>query len=234
MSRAAHCPRPLLLRVFSLLSGLTTPPPIRSIRVQNNLNIHAPHAKLPRVNHSGTADGNASVEPSKPTLALPAPLPETGKPVTAANGHKPGQFTGEIVKRTRPQTYRNVVSLLASGISDREIADRCRVSKNTVGAIRERESATIDAKKNDLAHRMLRISRDASEFVEDKLPKATLMQAAAVMGISADKAAELTQTPMVQVAVVNMPTPQDREERRAIHDRLDDIARRLNARKDSE
>lgn len=159
------------------------------------------------------------------TLALPAP------PSINSNGHKRGQFTGVIVKRTRPQTYRNIVALIAQGVSDNQIAAICKVSRSTVPAIRERESTAIEQQKQDLAHRLLRITRDASEYVEDKLPKATVMQAATVMGISADKAlALLGQTQGVNVAVVNMPTEADREERRAIHDRLDAISRRLAER----
>jgi hypothetical protein len=146
-----------------------------------------------------------------------------------ANGHKPaGQFTGEIVKRTRPQTYRKVVQLIAAGASDREIAARCKVSASTVVAIKLREAATIEAQKQDLAHRLLRITRDASEYVEDKLPKASLMQAATVMGISADKALALSGAlPGVQVAIVNMPSDADREKQRAIDDKLDAIFRAL-------
>jgi hypothetical protein len=165
-------------------------------------------------------------------LALPAPAAiQERPPATNGNGHKRGKFTGEIVKRTRPQTYRNIVALIAQGVSDNQIAAICKVSRSTVPAIRVRESETIEHQKQDLAHRLLRITRDASEYVEDKLPKASLMQAATVMGISADKALALSGAlPGVQVAVVNMPTDQDREERRAIHDRLDDIARRLRAK----
>jgi len=67
--------------------------------------------------------------------------------------------------------------------------------------------------------------------MEETIGKAGLRDAAIGTGVAVDKMLALTgQTPAVQIANIVMPSEQDREERRAIHDRLDAIARRLATR----
>jgi hypothetical protein len=64
----------------------------------------------------------------------------------------------------------------------------------------------------------------------ETIGKAGLRDAAIGTGIAVDKMLALTdQSPAVQVAVVNMPSEAEREERRQLHDKLDAIARRLAA-----
>ena len=64
--------------------------------------------------------------------------------------------------------------------------------------------------------------------MSEKIGKASLRDAAIGTGIAVDKMLALTgQTPTVQIANLVMPTEAEREERRAIHQRLDAIARRL-------
>src|SRR5882762_10730680 len=67
-----------------------------------------------------------------------------------------------------------------------------------------------------------------AERISEKIGKASLRDAAIGTGIAVDKMLALTgQSPAVQVAVVNMPSEAEREERRQLHDKLDAIARRL-------
>jgi hypothetical protein len=62
----------------------------------------------------------------------------------------------------------------------------------------------------------------------ETIGKAGLRDAAIGTGVAVDKMLALTgQAPSVQVAVVNMPSEAEREERRAIDARLDAIARKL-------
>jgi hypothetical protein len=64
--------------------------------------------------------------------------------------------------------------------------------------------------------------------MEETIGKASLRDAAIGTGIAVDKMLALTgQTPTVQIANLVMPTPEQRAERRALHDKLDAIARRL-------
>ena len=60
----------------------------------------------------------------------------------------PRRYTAETILRTRPQTYRKIVHLLADPYwSALQISKACRVSEHTVRAIREREAKTIAERK---------------------------------------------------------------------------------------
>ena len=62
--------------------------------------------------------------------------------------------------------------------------------------------------------------------MSEKIGKASLRDAAIGTGIAVDKMLALTgQTPTVQIANVVLPNEQERAERRALHDKLDEIAR---------
>ena len=67
--------------------------------------------------------------------------------------------------------------------------------------------------------------------MEATIGKASLRDAAIGTGIAVDKMLALTgQTPAVQIANVILPTEEEREERRQLHDKLDEIAQRLRNR----
>ena len=62
--------------------------------------------------------------------------------------------------------------------------------------------------------------------MEETIGKASLRDAAIGTGIAVDKMLALTgQTPAVQIANIVLPTEEERAERRALHDRLDEIPR---------
>ena len=64
--------------------------------------------------------------------------------------------------------------------------------------------------------------------MEETIGKASLRDASIGTGIAVDKMAVLAgQTPAIQIANIQMPSEEEREERRAVHKRLDEIARRL-------
>jgi hypothetical protein len=66
--------------------------------------------------------------------------------------------------------------------------------------------------------------------MSEKIGKASLRDATIGTGVAVDKLLALTgQLPAVQVAVLNMPSEQDREERRAIDQKLCEIAARLRS-----
>ena len=69
------------------------------------------------------------------------------------------------------------------------------------------------------------------QFDAMRLGKASLRDAAIGTGIAVDKMLALTgQTPAVQIANIVLPNDEEREERRQLHDKLDEIAARLKAR----
>ena len=65
--------------------------------------------------------------------------------------------------------------------------------------------------------------------MEETIGKASLRDATIGTGVAVDKLLALTgQTPVgIQIANSAMPTEEERAERRAMHDKLDAIARRL-------
>ncbi len=160
------------------------------------------------------------------------PLTQQDYRLAASNSEAAQGFTAERVLRTRPKTYRAIAQLLAEPhASVNQIAKLHRVSTHTVRAIRYREAQGIAERKKSLAAMLANVAELGAGRMEEKIGKASLRDAAIGTGIAVDKMLALTgQTPAVQVAVLNMPSEQDREERHAIHDRLDAIARRLATR----
>ena len=107
------------------------------------------------------------------------------------------------------------------------------MSNNTVAAIREQEWQQVAARKERIAAQCELNATLAAERMTDKLqgtddiPLNTLVPA---LGVSVDKLAVLRgHAPSVNIANIWMPSEAEREERRAVHARLDEIARRLAA-----
>jgi hypothetical protein len=142
-----------------------------------------------------------------------------------------GRYTGETLLRTRPRTYRKIVALLADpDWSVVRIAQACKVSENTIAAVRLREASTIEERKKTLTSVLVDVATKAAEQMECKVPRGSLRDVTVAMGVSTDKVLALQgQSPVgVQVAVVQMPTPEQDEERRRAHDALDEITRLLH------
>lgn len=145
------------------------------------------------------------------------------------------RYTGEILLRTRPKTYRKVVDLLSRGESVLYISKECKVSRMTVDAISERHAADISQRKNELVSMVTDIAHIGAARVADTIGKASTRDAVIGMGVAIDKTlALLGQSPAVQVANIIMPSDADRQERRELHDKLDAITARLNAQPTAE
>ena len=139
-------------------------------------------------------------------------------------------YTGELLLRTRPKTYRAIVRELAEpNASVNGISRRYRVSNHTVMGIREREAKSITERKNQLVSILADVATLGSERMAEKIGKAGLRDAAIGTGIAVDKMLALTgQLPAsVQIANIVMPSEEEREARRATDERLDAIARRI-------
>jgi hypothetical protein len=151
-----------------------------------------------------------------------------GQVVSTTQDARP-RYTGELLLRTRPKTYRAIVRELAEpNASVNGISRRYRVSNHTVMGIREREAKSIAERKKHLVSLLADVATVGAERMSEKIGKAGLRDAAIGTGIAVDKMLALTgQLPSVNVGIINMPSEQDREERRAIDARLDAIARRL-------
>jgi hypothetical protein len=139
-----------------------------------------------------------------------------------------GRYTGELLVRTRPKVYRQIVRLLSDGVSANQICKLCHVTRETVRAVERREAAEISARKKTFAAMLANVAELGAERMEEMIGKASLRDAAIGTGIAVDKMLALTgQAPALQIANLIMPTEEERAERRAMHDKLDAIARRL-------
>jgi len=150
------------------------------------------------------------------------------KRVLAPKGSQ-ARYTGELLLRTRPKTYRAIVRELAEpNASVNGISRRYRVSNHTVMGIREREAKSIAERKKHLVSILADVATVGAERMSEKIGKASLRDAAIGTGIAVDKMLALTDgSPAVQVAILNMPSEAERAERRAIDARLDELTRRL-------
>jgi hypothetical protein len=142
------------------------------------------------------------------------------------------RYTGEILLRTRPKTYRAIATELAEpNASVNGIARRYRVSNHTVMGIREREAKSIAERKKSLATMLTNVAELGAERMGETIGKAGLRDAAIGTGIAVDKMLALTgQLPSVQIANLVMPTEEQRATLSAIDDRLDQISARLMER----
>ncbi|MBA3544229.1 MAG: hypothetical protein H0T83_07315 [Chthoniobacterales bacterium] len=98
--------------------------------------------------------------------------------------------TGELLRSLRPETYRQVVDLLAEPrehVSYREIARVCKVGGSTIKAIEVAEAESIIERKAKLLRKVTRVAERAWSTVEDKLDGANLAQATICAGIATDK-----------------------------------------------
>jgi hypothetical protein len=141
------------------------------------------------------------------------------------------RYTGELLLRTRPKTYRAIVRELAEpNASVNGIARGYRVSNHTVMGIREREAKSIAERKKQLVSILADVATVGAERMSEKIGKASLRDAAIGTGIAVDKMLALTgQLPSVQIANLVMPTAEERAALSAVDRRLDEISRKLNA-----
>ena len=120
-----------------------------------------------------------------------------------------GRYTGETLLRTRPRTYRKIVALLADpDWSVVRIAQACKVSENTIAAVRLREASTIEERKKTLTSVLVDVATRAAEQMECKVPRGSLRDVTVAMGVSTDKVLALQgQSPVaVQIANIRMPS----------------------------
>jgi hypothetical protein len=139
------------------------------------------------------------------------------------------RYTGELLLRTRPKTYRAIVRELAEpNARVNGISRRYRVSNHTVMGSREREAKSIAERKKQLISILADVATVGAERMSEKIGKASLRDAAIGTGVAVDKMLALAgQTPALQIANIVMPSAEERAKIDASHRALDAIARRL-------
>jgi hypothetical protein len=139
-----------------------------------------------------------------------------------------GNYTGERLKSLRPETYREVVRLLAEPrvhVSYREICRQCHVTDDTVKAVEQREAVPIAALKQELMMQAARIAKRAADRVEDEIDNAPLPQAVVTFGVMTDKISLLSNDPTrIDVSISSTGPPAT-----SLHKQLIELARILNA-----
>jgi len=61
--------------------------------------------------------------------------PNNGKTLSTTQERRP-RYTGELLLRTRPNVYRQIVRLLSEGVSANQICKWCQVTRETVRAVK--------------------------------------------------------------------------------------------------
>jgi Helix-turn-helix domain of resolvase len=153
--------------------------------------------------------------------------PNNGQVLSPTQDAQP-RYTDELLLRTRPKIYRQIVRLLSEGVSANQICKLCHVTRETVRAVERREAAEINARKKSIIGILSNVAELGAARMEETIGKASLRDAAIGTGVAVDKMLALTgQMPALQIANIVMPSEEERAERRAVHARLDAIARRL-------
>jgi hypothetical protein len=146
-----------------------------------------------------------------------------GQALSTTQERRP-RYTGELLLRTRPKVYRQIVRLLSEGVSANQICKLCHVTRETVRAVERREAVEISARKKSIIAILGNVAELGASRMEETIGKAKLRDAAIGTGIAVDKMLALTgQAPAVAVQVV-MPTAEENAQRKEEHRKLDEIA----------
>jgi hypothetical protein len=162
----------------------------------------------------------------KSTISVHANMsqPNNGQALLPTQDNRP-RYTGELLLRTRPKVYRQIVRLLSEGVSANQICKLCHVTRETVRAVERREVTEISERKKSIIGILGNVAELGASRMEETIGKAGLRDAAIGTGIAVDKMLALTgQAPMVQIANIVMPTPEERELLNECHRRLRAIA----------
>jgi hypothetical protein len=148
--------------------------------------------------------------------------------LSLSDGNRPknrGNYTGERLKSLRPETYREVVRLLAEPrehVSIREICRQCHVTDDTVKAVKQREAVPIATRKQELLMQAARIAKRAADRVEDQIDNAPLPQAVVAFGVMTDKISLLSNDAQ-QLSVTHTFEPGPN-----LYQRLNELHRKLS------
>ena len=149
--------------------------------------------------------------------------PNNGQVLSPPQDARP-RYTGGLLLRTRRKVYRQIVRLLSEGVSANQICKLCHVTRETVRAVERREAVEISERKKSIIAILGNVAELGASRMEETIGKAGLRDAAIGTGIAVDKMLALTgQLPLVQIANVIMPTPEEKAKREAIDAKLDEI-----------
>src|SRR5438874_11146355 len=102
------------------------------------------------------------------------------------------RYTGELLLRTRPEIYRQIIGLLSEGVSANKICKWCHVTRETVRAVEKREATEISARKKSIIGILGNVAELGAARMEETIGKAGFRDAAIGTGIAVDKMLALT------------------------------------------
>lgn len=106
------------------------------------------------------------------------------------------------LRRSRPQTYKRIIDLLAQQVPVDNIRKQLRVSHNSIDAVRRLESETVDEKKRTLALLCANVAEHGFGLISDKINRMNHKNLIVASGVAADKLVALTQSgPEIAVAI---------------------------------
>jgi hypothetical protein len=153
--------------------------------------------------------------------------PNNGQALSTTQDNRP-RYTAEIVLRTRPKTYRQIGRLVSEGVSANQICKLCHVTRETVRAVERREATEISERKKSIIGILGNVAELGASRMEETIGKAGLRDATIGTGVAVDKILALTgQLQGPNIAVINMPSEEERQAQREIDRKLDAIVRRL-------
>src|SRR6266480_4174977 len=117
--------------------------------------------------------------------------PNNGQALSITQNDRP-RYTGELLVRTRPKVYRQIVRLLSEGISANQICKLCHVTRETVRAVERREAAEISARKKSIVGILSNVAELGASRMEETIGKASLRDATIGTGVAVDKIIALT------------------------------------------
>jgi hypothetical protein len=112
--------------------------------------------------------------------------PDNGQVLSPTQDNRP-RYTGELLLRTRPRVYRQIIRLLSENVSAHQICKLCHVTRETVRAVERREAAEISARKKSIIGVLSNVAELGASRMEETIGKASLRDAAIGTGIAVDK-----------------------------------------------
>src|SRR5881275_2840532 len=129
--------------------------------------------------------------------------PNHGQVLSTSRDARP-RYTGELLLRTRPKIYRQIVRLLGEGWSSNKICKWCHVTRETVRAVEHREAAEISARKKSIVGILSNVAELGASRMEETIGAAGLRDAAIGTGIAVDKMLVLTGQMPVGIQIANV------------------------------
>jgi hypothetical protein len=97
--------------------------------------------------------------------------PNNGQALSATQNPRP-RYTGELLLRTRPKIYRQIVRLLSEGVSANQICKLCHVTRETVRAVERREAVEISERKESIIAILSNVADSGAARMEETIGKA--------------------------------------------------------------